>query len=289
MTTSQITPPAVRIRWAGLSGRPHGRPGAAGRPIVLLHGLTFDHRMWGPVLDALPDDQPAIAFDLPGHGASSSLQARGLAAVAEAVHEAVEEAGLESPVVVGHSIGGPLAAIYASTYGASAVVSIEAPLRVETFAEALRAAGPSLAGDRFAETWSRFRESWQTQLLPPRDQALLRESERPSRELVLSYQSDLLERPLVEVVAWRDAGLARLRATETPFVALQANPVEPAERRWLEERLPQAEIIVWPVGHHFPHLADPATLAALVTRLASSRRSVEGVDSRGELRLPGGE
>ena len=247
MTISQMTPPAVRVRWAGLSGRPHGDAGAAGRPIVLLHGLTFDHRMWGPVLDALPDDQQAIAFDLPGHGASCSLHARGLAAVAEAIHEAVEEAGLESPVVVGHSIGGPLAAIYASTYGASAVVSIEAPLRVEAFAEAIRTAGPSFSGDLFAETWSRFRESWQMKLLPSRDQALLRESERPSRELVLAYQADLLERPLAEVVAWRDAGLDVLRVTGTPFVALQANPVEPAERRWLEERLPQAEILVWPV------------------------------------------
>jgi hypothetical protein len=31
------------------------------------------------------------------------------------------------------------------------------------------------------------------------------------------------------------------------------------------QRLPQAETVVWPVGHHFPHLAYPDRFAALLT------------------------
>jgi pimeloyl-ACP methyl ester carboxylesterase len=294
MPNDQLTAPtlagdAARIRWAGLSGRPHGRAGGPGRPIVFLHGLTFDHRMWGPVLDALPAGQEAIAFDLPGHGGSPMLESRGLAAVVDAVHEAVEEAGVDTPVMVGHSIGGPLAAIYAATYPAAAVVSIEAPIRLEAFADAIREAGPRLAGDGFAEAWSPIRDSLGMHLLPPAEQELLVECEQPSQGLVLAYQSDLLERPLADVAAWRDQGLARLRAAGTPFVVLQANPVDPAERAWLADRLPQAEVVVWNVGHHFPHLAAPTALARLVVGLASGGGGVERVHSGGELGLAGGQ
>ena len=44
---------STRIRWAGLTGRE--RNGVDGASFVLLHGLTFDRRMWGPILDALPE------------------------------------------------------------------------------------------------------------------------------------------------------------------------------------------------------------------------------------------
>ena len=36
--------------------------GAPGRAFVFLHGLTFDHRMWDPVLEALHASHPAIAL-----------------------------------------------------------------------------------------------------------------------------------------------------------------------------------------------------------------------------------
>src|SRR5262245_28710496 len=107
---------ACRVRWAGLSGREHGDPDAAGPAFVLLHGLTFDRRMWDPVLGALPRGRRAIALDLPGHGGSSPLRGRGLAAAVDAVREAVVAARLDSPILVGHSIGGPIASIYAARY-----------------------------------------------------------------------------------------------------------------------------------------------------------------------------
>src|SRR5580765_8060116 len=132
----------ARIRWAGLSGREHGDPLAGTAAFVLLHGLTFDRRMWYPVLDALPSSRHAIAFDLPGHGGSPALPEGGLVPVVDALHDAILEAGLEAPVLVGHSIGGPIAAVYASVHRSSGVVSIDAPIRFEPFADRLRALGP---------------------------------------------------------------------------------------------------------------------------------------------------
>jgi pimeloyl-ACP methyl ester carboxylesterase len=233
---------------------------------VLLHGLTFDRSMWYPVLDELPERHRAIAFDLPGHGGSPALRRRGLAAVVDAVHDAVVAAGLEAPVIAGHSIGGPIAAIYAASHPASAVVSIDAPIRFEPFAATLRAFEPQLAGDDFDRTWAHFREGWRLELLTAAQRTFLHE--RSSSELVLDYQSDLLERPLGEVVRWREEGLGALRRAGTPYVSLHSRPVEPEDRAFLAERLPQAEVVVWPVGHHFPHLAQPTRFARLLTGLA---------------------
>jgi pimeloyl-ACP methyl ester carboxylesterase len=276
--TMNPSPPASRPQWAGLAGRPHGREDGAGRSFVFLHGLTFDSRMWDPVLAALPPDHRSIAFDLPGHGHSPALPQHNLATVVAAIHHAVLDAQLDAPILVGHSIGGPLAALYAAQHPAAAVVSVEAPIRLEPFAQLLRSLRSQLKGDGFAEAWSIFQASFHLELLPDPARALLQAGDRPGdhqlQQLVLGYQSDLLERPLDEVVRWRDDGLRRLGAARTPYLTLHANPLDRSDRAWLNDRLPQAEIVVWPVEHHFPHLAHPARFAALLTGLAAGLPSL---------------
>jgi pimeloyl-ACP methyl ester carboxylesterase len=265
------------LRWAGLAGRAHGDERAPGTPFVFIHGLTFDSRMWDPVLDALPSSHRGIAFDLPGHGGSAALPQHGGAVIADAIHEAVLDAGLDTPIVIGHAIGGPLATVYAARYPAAAVVSVEAPVRLEPFAQLLRSLHPQLAGDGFRQAWAIYQDSWHMELLPAADLALLRAGDLPGdaalQQLVLSYQSDLLERPLAEVLRERDEGQRRLRAAGTPYLTLHARPLDPSDAAWVRERLPQAEILVWPVGHHFPHLTHPARFAALLMGLAAGRAS----------------
>jgi len=260
--TTYDTLNATRIRWGGLTGREHGG-GGAGPALVLLHGLTFDRSMWYPVLEALPRDHHALAFDLPGHGGSAALRETGLVPVVDALHEAILEAGIDAPVLVGHSIGGPIATIYAACYPASGVVSVEAPIRVESFAGQVQA----LRGPGFERAWDRFRASWRMELVGASERELLRQ--RPSRELVLGYQADLLGRPLDEVLRWRGELLARLRRDRTPYLALHAGAVAADEQQVLVEELPQAELVIWPVGHHFPHLAEPARFARLLTAFAA--------------------
>jgi pimeloyl-ACP methyl ester carboxylesterase len=261
---------------------------ARGTPLVFLHGLTFDRRMWDPVLDALPFTHRAIAFDLPGHGDSAALAQQRLDIVAEAIHAAVLDLGLDAPIVVGHSDGGRLAAIYAAAFRVAAVVSVEAPMRLEPFAELLRSLRPQLAGDRFAEAWAIFQDSWQMELLPAEARALLRAGDRRGddalRQLVLTYYADLLERPLDDVLRTRDAALDRLRAAGTPYLAIHSHCVDPFDAAWLHERLPQAELLVWPVGHRFPHLTHPARLVVLLTGLAagSATRTADDNDDESE-------
>jgi pimeloyl-ACP methyl ester carboxylesterase len=270
-TTSPAAPTSSG-RWAGLAGRSNRRQAAAGRQFVFLHGLTFDCRMWDLALDALGPDHLAIAFDLPGHGGSPPLASHDLASVVDAIHEAVLDAELDSPIVVGHSIGGPIASLYGATHPAAAVMSIDAPIRMETFAQLLTSLRSELEGSGFAEAWAMFRASFHAELLADGPRALLRAGDRAAddrlQELVLGYQSDLLTRPLEETVQMRDDGWRRLREANTPYITLHSNQIDQADATWLSAHLPQAEIVVWPVGHHFPHLAHPARFAALLAGIA---------------------
>jgi pimeloyl-ACP methyl ester carboxylesterase len=242
------------------------RPGAdPDAPVfVFLHGLTFDSRMWAPVLEELPAAHRAIALDLPGHGGSPPFEGRGLPVVVEAVHAAVAAAGVDAPIVVGHSIGGPVASIYASMHPSAGVVSIEAPIRLEPFAAMLEGIAPELSGPGFGPFWAQLNASLGTDRVPPRYRELLRQADLPLQDLFLRYQADLLERPIAEVLRWRDQGMDAVAASGVPYLCLLANEPPEGDIDWLKERVPQAEVVVWPVGHHFPHLARPALFANLL-------------------------
>jgi pimeloyl-ACP methyl ester carboxylesterase len=253
--------------------------------MVLLHGLTFDHHMWDPVLALLPPSHRALALDLPGHGESPSCEGRGLRPVVAAIHDAVLDAGFSTPIVAGHSIGGALATTYASQYPTAGVISIDAPIRLESFAALVRSLRTQLTGDAFASTWAVFQESWHPELLAPEVRTLLAAGDRPGdnrmRKLVLAYQADLLEGTLDDVLRSRDAGLAHLHAAGVPYVSLHASRIDRADRAWLRARVPQAEILEWPVGHHFPHLSNPGRFAALLTGLAAGCFDEGGSDHAG--------
>src|SRR5882724_7856337 len=104
----------ARITVAGMAADLYGsadeRP-----PLVLLPGLTFDRRIWQQVLTHLARIDPGrqvLSLDLPGHGESPSQLPHTTKHIVGLIHQAVEEAELTAPVVVGHSIAGGFASAY---------------------------------------------------------------------------------------------------------------------------------------------------------------------------------
>ncbi len=81
-----------------------------GVPIVLIHAFPFDHRMWVPAAEALPETVRAVAVDLPGQGYSEfgSIPPR-LDLVADAVYQTLQAVGIANAIVVGASMGGYVA------------------------------------------------------------------------------------------------------------------------------------------------------------------------------------
>lgn len=236
---------------------------------MLLHGLTFDRRMWDPIIEALPPSHSVLALDLPGHGDSPALGSHHLDVVVDAIHQAVLAADLDAPILVGHSIGAALAGTYVTRYPAAAFVNVDSPIRIEPFARLVRSLAPELCGDGFPRVWKSFHDSMHTELVPDPAGSLVRAGDAVVPELVLSYWAQLIEQSVEETVRWTEQQLSQACAAAIPYLGLCGAPVDPAERAWVQERLPHGEIVVWPVGHHFPHLAHPDRFAALLTGLVA--------------------
>ncbi len=84
--------------------------GSAGRPILLLHGLGGDRSVWETLAPQL--NGRALAVDLRGHGESPDGP-WDWEAVLDDLDTTAVHFGLDDPVVVGHSLGGILAAMWA--------------------------------------------------------------------------------------------------------------------------------------------------------------------------------
>jgi pimeloyl-ACP methyl ester carboxylesterase len=96
----------------------------AGRPLVLLHTLGADHRMWDPVLERLARARDVLALDLPGFGGSPPVDAASPGALASAITGWLAARGIERPHVAGNSLGGWVALEMAATGHAASVTAI---------------------------------------------------------------------------------------------------------------------------------------------------------------------
>jgi pimeloyl-ACP methyl ester carboxylesterase len=99
-----------------------------GNPIVLIHCYTCSMNWWGDLAPALERDHRVIRVDLLGHGGSGKPSAGyAIDDQASAVAEALSKIGVVDATVVGHSLGGSVAAALAeqSPRLASRVVIID--------------------------------------------------------------------------------------------------------------------------------------------------------------------
>jgi pimeloyl-ACP methyl ester carboxylesterase len=241
-------------------------------PLVLLHGLTYDRRLWGPALHELRTVDPGrrvLNLDLPGHGGSQRRASYQFEQeVVPVLHEAIEEAGLRSPVLVGHSAGGVIATIYAARYPTSGVVNVDQPLLTEPFAQMLRAHEATLRGPGYPAVWDTMVAGMHIELLPPDAQELLRTISDPRQDLLLGYWADVLTVPAAELAERITDGMAALRKTGVPYHTVFGQIPSAEYQEWLARLLPAAVNTVLPDSGHFPHLAHPNRFARLLAATA---------------------
>jgi len=78
-----------------------------GPPLVLLHPLGGDRRVWDPVLEVLSAERTVVVVDLPGFGESPPLaETPTPTALARVLDRFLGDLGFERPHVAGNSLGG---------------------------------------------------------------------------------------------------------------------------------------------------------------------------------------
>lgn len=98
-----VDTPAGRLRYA--------RRGEGERNIVLIHGFGGDLDNWLFNIDALAEAGTVYALDLPGHGQSDkTVKDASLPGLSDAVVGFMDALGITRAHLVGHSLGGAIAA-----------------------------------------------------------------------------------------------------------------------------------------------------------------------------------
>lgn len=242
-----------------------------GPTMVLVHGFTGSKENWLPLLALLKDDYRVIAPDLPGWGSSERLDHAdyGYAAQADRLGEWLRalDDDLKPVVLVGHSMGGGIAAVTAARHphNIDRLVLVDAGgvrFRDNEFGLAvLRGEHPFAVDDR--ESLDRYLGLVfkNPPFLPwPLDRALI------ARRIA---DHDFERRVLADIGAGQDAflpgRLAERIAVPTLLVwcrddaVIDASAGELYQARLLDSRLAKIEGC-----NHMPMMEQPVVLAALL-------------------------
>lgn len=89
----------------------------AGPAILILHGLFGSARNWSTIAKHLAETHHVYALDLRNHGSSPWADSMVYSDLVDDVRGFIEQHGLESTAVLGHSMGGKTAMLLALRYG----------------------------------------------------------------------------------------------------------------------------------------------------------------------------
>src|SRR5580658_5909729 len=90
----------------------------SGYPILFIHGMPTNSRLWSGIIDRLRDRFTCLAVDLPGLGRTPQVPyaANQLEVLAERIERIRVEHNIEKWHVVGHDAGSAVAVHYAHRY-----------------------------------------------------------------------------------------------------------------------------------------------------------------------------
>jgi len=241
----------------------------SGIPVVFLHGLTFKRGTWQPIIDRLGPSVRSIAVDLPAHGDSAGPP-QPMDQVVARLHELLESLGAERPIVVGHSMSGGLACLYAASFPTLGIAVIDNGPDIRPFARLVQQLEPRLRGPDFTEAWQMFESSLGVDRIPEPSRSLVLANHEVNQDVVVGYWEELLSDDPNNVQARVDSALAKITV---PLLGIFGRPISDAERERFE-RLPELHLEEWNGDGHFVHLVQPdrcaAALQTFITRCASA-------------------
>jgi pimeloyl-ACP methyl ester carboxylesterase len=252
---------------AGTARIRYARAGA-GPTVLLIHGFGESLVAWRVVFDQLARRFDVIAIDLPGFGLSSK-PASGYTndSLATMVIGALDRLGVDRLFVVGHSMGGAVAAALAPRIPnrVDRLVLVDAALVGEPLS--LPPSGLSATSDAHGAITAY--EALRTRFTAPHDPHWLAESD--SASAYLPADDPAYRAALAAVLGHFDFGwLTRARTDSLPMPTLvlwgEFDPVfSLSQGRALAASLPDARLEIIPRSWHRPHEERPDTVAAVIS------------------------
>ena len=276
-----------RLRYVTVHGyRRAYRMAGTGPVLLLLHGIGDSSESWLPVMHALARHHTVIAPDLLGHGASDKPRADyAVAAYANGMRDLLDVLGIESATLVGHSLGGGVAAQFAYQFPerCERLVLVASGGAGRDVSPLLRLASAPLADVFLAPfRWPLAQPLVRTALavLGRLDDDLGRDRAHVSR--ILAGLPDgaaraVFTRTLRSVVDWRGQVVTLLDrcylvdAVPAPVVWGDRDGVIPVHHgRQAHEALPASRLEIFAGAGHFPHHDDPDRFVALMREFVAT-------------------
>lgn len=271
-TTAEAAPAPRMLDLGGLRLRYLELGDGPDLPVLLIHGFGADLDSWMFTQPALAERRRTLALDLPGHGGSDKeVGALDAEAFAGVVAAALEALGIERLHLVGHSMGGAVAAL----------VAARRPDRAASLSLIAAAGlGPEI-NRAFIDTFTRAtrrREAVEALNLLVQDQALV--SRRMVEDVLRYKRLDGVPQALAKIAAaWFPEG--RQRVEIGPM--LEALPI-PVQLIWgRDDRIIPVAHAEALVGHfpvhildrtgHLPHMERAGEINRLLGRLFDERSS----------------
>ncbi len=236
----------------------------AGSPVVLMHGWGCNSSTVASVAAVAAENHTVYSLDLPGFGTPGVVEVLspepqevwGTYDYARMLEEFVAAAGIDRPILIGHSYGGRVAIVYASSHPVERVVLVDSagvkPRRslacywkVYTF-KAAKFLAPILLGkekgQELIEKWRNKKGSADYNSSTPKMKAVMSKS-------VIEDLCHLMPRiSAPTLLLWGE------KDTATPL----------RDARRMEELIPDSAVVSFPAAGHYSFLDAPAQFAAVL-------------------------
>lgn len=237
-------------------------------PIVFVHGWSSARTFWRYQMDESPDDaftdRPRLALDLIGHGDSDAPEIEyTMDLFARSVAAAMDDAGIDRAVLVGHSNGTPVIRQFYRLFPdrTAALVVVDGALRAWTD-------DPSLIEQMAAQFQTPLYRDAAEQFITPMLQAMHNPDDREHvRERILQTPQHVM---VGGFTASADPDIWREDPIEVPLLVVIAESewFPPDYEDFVHTLAPDAEFHKWQGFSHFLMMDDPhrfnETLAAFL-------------------------
>ncbi|NQV42028.1 MAG: alpha/beta fold hydrolase [Candidatus Marinimicrobia bacterium] len=247
--------------------RLHYRKYGNGEPIIILHGLFGSSDNWHTLARKWGETYEVFTLDQRNHGSSPHEAAMDYAELVQDLHQFMAQERLESVNIIGHSMGGKVGMLFASTYPdlvKSLTVLDIGMERVEGKHESILKALSSINPDEFSTREDIKQELQHLIKSPPVQQFLLKNILRRldgslgwkfNREALLEHYDDLtsslnLSQPFIGSVLFLRGENSDCLPLELPLEILQYFPL--------------AQLHTIDNAGHWLHADKPDELSALV-------------------------